>query len=104
MWDNGKVGNYWSDYHSKYHNATEIEASGVGKTPYVLDENNVDHYPLMQQVDISKASPSTSTLVSSQPEPFPIITVTAVSGASIAVIGIGLLVYFKKHTREAELS
>jgi hypothetical protein len=31
------------------------------------------------------------------PEPFPSALVIAVSGASLAVVGIGLLVYFKKH-------
>jgi parallel beta-helix repeat protein len=47
-WDNGSVGNYWSDYQSKYPNATEIDESGIGNTSYVIDENNTDHYPLWQ--------------------------------------------------------
>jgi len=38
-WDDGFVGNYWSDYNG----------SGV----YKLDENNIDHYPLSQPVDIN---------------------------------------------------
>ena len=52
-WDNGTVGNYWSDYQIKYPNATEVDASGIGDTVYVIDENNVDYHPLMHQVKIT---------------------------------------------------
>jgi len=41
-WDDGKQGNYWSDY-----NGTDINGDGVGDTPYVIDEMNIDRYPLM---------------------------------------------------------
>jgi len=41
-------GNYWSDYVERYPNAIEIDASGVWNTPYVIDANNTDHYPLMK--------------------------------------------------------
>ena len=51
-------GNYWSDYHSKYANATELDASGVGNTPYVIEGNNTDYYPLVKQVDVSVTSPT----------------------------------------------
>jgi len=37
-------GNYWSDYKTKYPNASEIDASGIWNTPYVT--NNADMYPL----------------------------------------------------------
>ena len=36
QWDNGSLGNYWSDYLSKYPNATEINHSGIGDTPYAI--------------------------------------------------------------------
>jgi nitrous oxidase accessory protein NosD len=29
-WDNGNVGNYWSDYLTKYPNAAEVDGSGIG--------------------------------------------------------------------------
>jgi parallel beta-helix repeat protein len=52
-WDNGypSGGNYWSDYagvdlfSGPYQNLTGSD--GIGDTPNPIDENNVDHYPLM---------------------------------------------------------
>lgn len=42
MMDNGFEGNYWNDY-----NGTDNNQDGIGDTPYIIDENNTDHYPLM---------------------------------------------------------
>jgi parallel beta-helix repeat protein len=52
-WDDGypSGGNYWSDYNGTdyfsgpYQNLTGSD--GIGDTPYIIDENNVDRYPLM---------------------------------------------------------
>jgi parallel beta-helix repeat protein len=48
-WDNGypSGGNYWSDYGERYPDAGELESSGIWNTPYVIDENNQDNYPLI---------------------------------------------------------
>jgi parallel beta-helix repeat protein len=46
FWDNGSHGNYWSDYQTKNPDATEINGLGIWNTPYVIDENNQDNYPL----------------------------------------------------------
>jgi len=53
VWDDGypSGGNYWSDYTGNdtysgpYQN--ETGSDGIGDIPYVIDPNNVDHYPLM---------------------------------------------------------
>jgi parallel beta-helix repeat protein len=49
IWDDGypSGGNYWSDYVERYPDAKELDGSGLWDTPYVIDENNQDHYPLM---------------------------------------------------------
>lgn len=43
-WDNGHVSgsNYWSDY-----NGTDANRDGVGDTPYQINVNDTDNYPLM---------------------------------------------------------
>jgi hypothetical protein len=56
LWDNGSLGNYWSDYLTKYPNASEIGNLGVGDTPYVIDGDNVDNYPLMSPFDIDSVT------------------------------------------------
>jgi len=51
-WDEGNEGNYWSDFQTKYPNATEIGSSGVWNTPYVIDTSDIDNYPLTHQATI----------------------------------------------------
>jgi parallel beta-helix repeat protein len=80
-WDNGTVGNYWSDYLTRYPNATEIDSSGIGDTPYTVsygyipaslgpapnsntpNPNDVDHYPLLFPVSSASAEALAQTLV-----------------------------------------
>jgi parallel beta-helix repeat protein len=52
FWDDGKAGNYWSDYETRYPNASEIGNTDVGDTPFFINENNIDRYPLMSPVAI----------------------------------------------------
>jgi len=49
-WDGGypSGGNYWSDYEKRYPAAEELDGSGIWDTPYDIDENNQDNYPLME--------------------------------------------------------
>ncbi|XES76288.1 MAG: NosD domain-containing protein [Candidatus Bathyarchaeia archaeon] len=60
LWDNGQVGNNWSDYMVLYPNATEVENSGIGNAPYVINGANIDHYPIYKSAIIS-VSPSPSS-------------------------------------------
>ncbi|MDH5770946.1 MAG: right-handed parallel beta-helix repeat-containing protein, partial [Candidatus Bathyarchaeota archaeon] len=50
VWDDyyPSGGNYWSDYEERYPDAIELDGSGLWNTPYYIDENNQDNYPLME--------------------------------------------------------
>ncbi|MEM3162415.1 MAG: NosD domain-containing protein [Candidatus Bathyarchaeia archaeon] len=47
IWDDGKAGNYWSDY-----NGTDADGDGVGDKPYMVGWDNTDRYPLMNPIAI----------------------------------------------------
>jgi len=49
--DNGVEGNYWSDYNGK-----DADGDGIGDTPYVIDANRSDRYPLMIPFDIDSVT------------------------------------------------
>jgi nitrous oxidase accessory protein NosD len=42
-WDDGREGNFWSDY-----NGTDSNYDGIGDSPYVIDSLNLDRFPLLQ--------------------------------------------------------
>jgi parallel beta-helix repeat protein len=79
-WDDGypSGGNYWSDYHGTdlfsgpYQNLTGSD--GIGDTPYVIDANNSDNYPLMDPYSAGllsvTISPESVTLYISQSQLF----------------------------------
>ena len=50
--DNGSVGNYWSNYTAKYPSAKEIGKTGIYNTPYVIEGNITDNYPLTAQFNV----------------------------------------------------
>jgi hypothetical protein len=78
VWDDGypSGGNYWSDYtgvdqkNGPYQNLTGSD--GIGDTPYVINANNTDHYPLMNPYSSLALSvgisPSSATLDVGQSE------------------------------------
>jgi nitrous oxidase accessory protein NosD len=53
VWDNGSVGNFWSDY-----NGTDADGDGVGDIPYTVeyDDDLRDRYPLMVPFDVSSVT------------------------------------------------
>jgi parallel beta-helix repeat protein len=51
VWDAGypSGGNYWSDYEDRYPDAEEIDGSRIWGTPYEIDENSHDRYPIVPE-------------------------------------------------------
>jgi hypothetical protein len=118
FWDNGSVGNYWSGYTSKYPGAVEVGNSGIWDTPYTIDHRsdyatrdnpnaiNIDHYPLMHQVNILEspqpvpsASPiSTATLPAQEPAKGLFLPAYAiiVFAVSVVLAALVLALYKKK--------
>ena len=94
IWDNGTAGNHWSDYTARYPNATQTGSSGTGNTPYLINENNIDHHPLIApynnltpnppQTPAPSQPPTSTTSNSPNPTPSP----------SIPEFPVGMLILF----------
>jgi hypothetical protein len=96
-WDNGTTGNYWSDYATKYPNATEIGNTGIGDTPYLIRVNPtvIDRYPLITPVSIQSITlPSHS---SSSPSPSPTVPeITLIAILALATATCIVVLVFRK--------
>jgi nitrous oxidase accessory protein NosD len=103
-WNDGSVGNYWSDYLTKYPNASEIGDTGVGDTPYVVDEDNADYHPLMYPYDIENDQIALPARGSSNVESELIMVAFIAGGSAVAVsvLAAGLLAYRKKRISKSQ--
>ncbi len=92
-WDNGRRGNFWSDY-----NGTDANGDGLGDTPYEIDLLNVDRYPLMQ---MSAVPPKPTATASSQlswltPETWMYILILAAAIVVAVVVATAVLLRKRK--------
>jgi hypothetical protein len=79
-WDDGEEGNYWSDY-----TGIDADGDGVGDTPYVIDVQNKDRYPLTQL----EATPPTA------PSKLPIEILVAAIALPIIIVA-AVIAYMKR--------
>ena len=86
-WDNGKVGNYWSDY-----NGTDANHDSIGDSPYVIDPLDRDLYPLMQ----SPVQPPTPTPAAKATLPIEAIAL----GVSVPAVVLAASVFAVKQRRK----
>jgi len=123
QWDYGSIGNYWSDYLSRYPNATEIDHSGIGDTPYAIIDSTtysddyangtaitgtailgtaIDRNPLMVPFSAStvtnpKQASSPSPSPSHSPSPtIPEFPSVIIGIAIVMTVTAALMVYIKK--------
>ncbi len=90
--------NYWSDYAG-----TDANGDGIGDTPYIIDENNADHHPLMkaatfQELPDGQGNNGTNNGTNGA-DPFPALLIVAVAVTVAGVVVAMALVYSKKRIK-----
>jgi hypothetical protein len=81
QWDNGTVGNYWSDY--------------AGQGAYVLDENNTDFHPLKQPVTLQP-------MLTPTPTPIPELSWLAELPLLLFMLSVALAFRHQRQARNTE--
>ena len=103
IWDNGSLGNYWIDY-----DGLDTNGDGVGDSPYVIDDNRTDNYPLMAPYVTAEVTvpsfPSPSIEPTPQVTKESLLTPTNIIAtiSIITVAGLGIFAYFKKNKRNTK--
>jgi parallel beta-helix repeat protein len=94
-WDDGypSGGNYWSDYHGtdlhrgNYQNITGSD--GIGDTPYIIDANNTDNFPLMGTFGSPTAEGENVTVFPTEDVGLTFETVTAAGSTTVNTTATG---------------
>ena len=62
--DNGTIGNYWSDY-----TGIDTNGDGIGDTPYLIDADSMDNYPLIHPLKTLPVVPPSADFTYSPTDP-----------------------------------
>lgn len=110
VFDNGSMGNYWSDYKAKYPNAKEIDNTGIYNTSYVVDGNITDNYPLATpyiigstgaQLSTGSANPTLSPTPTSSPA-VPEVSWLMLLPLLLVMVAVAVIVRHRKTTHSKQ--
>ena len=84
--------NYWSDY-----TGLDTNSDGVGDSPYIIDENNQDNYPLITPISTIEPTPIPEA---DRMGPLPDITEWVILlFITIIIVALAIFTYFKKYRK-----
>ncbi len=96
VWSENSSGNYWSDYQTRYPNATEN--AGVWDNPFYINENNIDQRPLTGPLTLETPMLEQEQVNVNTPTSPPYTTITAIIVA--CVIAAGILLFYRRHNKK----
>jgi hypothetical protein len=92
FWDNGSLGNHWSSY-----SGADSNGDGTGDTPYVIDADNVDNYPLMAPFEMPSAPTPSPSSTENNEAPMDLNGAAIIAVATIAIaVATGTLIVKKR--------
>jgi len=106
--------NYWANYSAKYPNASEIDSTGVGNTPYIFNSSGLvtgglqDNHPLMNPIAILDFPALLTSSMSTQGLPSLSLATSVPEISWLAILPLFLSVLFiavkLKHRKTTKLN
>jgi parallel beta-helix repeat protein len=95
-WNTESAGNYWSDYQTRYPNATEN--ADVWDTPFYINENNIDQHPLTNPLNLETPMPEQEQVNVDSPTTPPYTAASTI--LAVCVIAVVCLLIYRKRSKK----